>query len=96
MAEITVVRPDLEAPPAQASPLAARRPLPTSPVIALVENGKPHARELLELLADELRGRIGHGDTILVRKPGASQLITEDEARDLAARAHVVITGVGD
>jgi len=96
MAQITLVRPDFQAPPVQATPLAERRPLPASPVIGLVDNGKPHARELLELLAEELRSRIGGGETILVRKPGASHMIGEDEARELAARAHLIVTGVGD
>ena len=57
VSRITVLRPvDTTAPPATIT-LAARGGLPPRPVIGLVDNRKPHARELLELLAEELRGR---------------------------------------
>ena len=96
MAEITVLRPDQTAPPPQTVELAERTALPEHPVIGLVDNGKPHAKELLEALAAELRARVGAGDVILLRKDNVAYSITDDEARDMAARAHVVLTGVGD
>jgi hypothetical protein len=96
MSRITVYRPvATEEPPATVE-LARRRPLPERPVIGLVDNRKPHARELLELLAEELRGRLGDAEIILVRKPGAGHPLDPEQASDMAARAHIVITGVGD
>ena len=96
MGQITVLRPDLPAPPAESFELAPRSGLPDRPVVGLVDNGKPHAKELLELLAEELRSRIGDGEVVLLRKPSAAYPITVEQASDMAARAHLVITGVGD
>lgn len=97
MAKITVLRPDLPAAAAQESiQLAERRLLPEHPVIGLIDNGKPFARELLELLAKELRPRLGEGEVEVLRKPSSGYPITGDQATKLAARAHLVITGVGD
>lgn len=95
MARIVVLRPDEPAPPPQTVQLAPRRPL-SRPVIGLVDNGKPRARELLELLAAELHARLGGGEVALLRKPSAAYTIAPEQARDMAARAHVVVTGVGD
>jgi hypothetical protein len=94
--KITVIRPDLPAPALDALELAPRRALPDHPVIGLVDNGKPHARELLELLAAEIRSRVGDGEVVLLRKPSAAYPISVEQASDMAARAHLVITGVGD
>lgn len=96
MGQITVLRPDLPAPPQDTLELAPRGALPEHPVIGLIDNGKPHARELLELLAAELRSRVGDGEIVLLRKPSAAYPITVEQAADMAARAHLVITGVGD
>ena len=96
MSKITVIRPvDTTAPPTTIE-LAPRGALPEHPVIGLVDNRKPHARELLELLAEELRVRLGGGEVVLVRKPGAGHPLEPEQASDMAARAHMVITGVGD
>lgn len=97
MAEITVLRPDTEAPPAATVTLAPRGELPARPVIGLVANGKPLAKEILSVLALELAARLGRDvDLDLVAKPSAAYPIDDDEARLLAARAHLVITGLGD
>ncbi len=96
MATITVLRPDEPAPPPSSVVLAERRPLPERPVIGLIDNGKPHARELLELLADELRSRVGDTEVVLLRKRSAAYPIGGGQASDMAARAHLVISGVGD
>jgi hypothetical protein len=96
MSKITVIRPVDRAEPPKTVELAERKPLPERPVIGLVDNRKPHARELLELLADELRQRIGDAEVVLVRKPGAGHPLEPEQAADMAARAHIVITGVGD
>jgi hypothetical protein len=96
MTAITVIRPvDATEPPTTVL-LAPRRELPESPVIGLVDNRKPHARELLELLAAELGERLGGAEVVLLRKPGAGHPMEPEQASDMAARAHLVITGVGD
>lgn len=95
MARILVHRPDEPAPPPPTVRLAPRRAL-DGPVIGLVDNGKPRARELLELVAAELHARFGAGEVALLRKPSAAYTITPEQASDMAARAHVVVTGVGD
>ena len=96
MGTITVLRPDLPAAPLEVLELAPRSALPERPVIGLIDNGKPHAKELLELLAAQLRTRIGDGEIVLLRKPSAAYPITVEQASDMAARAHLVITGVCD
>jgi hypothetical protein len=93
--EVTVLRPDVEAPPAATVELAPRRAV-ERPTIGLVDNGKPHARELLELVARELHSRLGDGEVELIRKKSAAWTISPEQARDMAARAHLVVTGVGD
>jgi hypothetical protein len=96
MTQITVIRPVDSAEPASTVELAPRVPLPERPVIGLVDNRKPHARELLELLAAELQARLGGAEIVLVRKRGAGHPMEPEQASDMAARAHLVITGVGD
>jgi hypothetical protein len=96
MATITVLRPDQPAPPAPPAELAPRRAARDGAVLALIENGKPHARDLLQMVAAELRGPLGLADVLTFSKPSASRPIAEDEARMLAARSHLVVTGVGD
>lgn len=96
MTRITVIRPVDATEPPTTVVLAKRGGLPERPVIGLVDNRKPHARELLELLAVELGSRIGNADVVLVQKASAGRPMEPEQASDMAARAHLVITGVGD
>jgi hypothetical protein len=97
MGQITVLRPDSTPPPPAAFELAPRRELPERPVVGLVANGKPLAKELLQVLAEELGKRLGREvETVLLSKPSAAYPITDDEATQLAARCHLVIAGLGD
>jgi len=96
MARITVLRPDLDLDDRPVAPLAPRRPLPDTPLLTLIENGKPKARQLLELLAERLRPRLGDLAVETFSKPSAAKPISADEARLMAARSHLVITGLGD
>jgi hypothetical protein len=97
MSEITVLRPSVEEPDASQFVLAERRALPQRPVIGLVANGKPLAAELLEVLVDELRRRIGRHVLIeRIAKPSAGLTMSAPQSEGMAARAHIVITGVGD
>jgi hypothetical protein len=94
---ITVLRPDEPAPAVATVALAARRPLPERPVIGLISNGKPLARELLDALALELGERLGRAvDLERLAKPSAAYVISAEEADVMAVRAHVVISGLGD
>jgi len=97
MAQITVLRPDAPDMPAPRLELAPRAELPQRAVIGLVANGKPLARELLEVLADELRQPLHRDIEVqLHEKPNAAFPITAVQADAMAARAHFVIAGVGD
>jgi hypothetical protein len=97
MSRITVLRPDFVEPPRAALRLALRSEPPEPLVIGLISNGKPLAAELLQALADELRKRLRRDVTTeIIRKPSAGSPVTAVQADGMAARAHFVITGVGD
>jgi hypothetical protein len=97
MAQIRVFAPDIQEAQTPRVTLAVRRALPDRPVIGLIPNGKPLAAELLSALRDELRGRLGRDvETEMLRKPSAAYSISTSEANVMAARAHMVITGIGD
>jgi hypothetical protein len=97
MAEIIVLRPDEAPSPLAEVILAARRPLPQRPVIGLIANGKPAAPRLLVCLADEIATRLRRPvDVELIDKSSAIVAVEDRDAVRMAARAHLVITGVGD
>jgi hypothetical protein len=81
---------------AEAGSLAPRDALPEHPHLTLISNGKPKARELLLLLAEELREPLGIGEVEVVAKAGASLTLSPDEAREIAARSDLAIAGLGD
>jgi hypothetical protein len=83
------------APPAPVT-LAPRDALPEHARLTLISNGKPKAREILELLAEELREPLGIGSVELVAKPGASLTLPPEQAREIADSSDLVITGLGD
>ena len=98
MTAITVLRPDdATAPPTRRSRSRRARELPERPVIGLVANGKPLRQELLDAPRRRARHeRLGGAEVELLRKPGAGYPISREQAADMAARAHLVITGLGD
>jgi hypothetical protein len=97
MSRITVLRPDVVDPPRAGLTLAPRTDPPEQIVIGLIANGKPLASELLQALSGELRKRLQREvSTEVIRKPSAGSPITAVQADGMAARAHFVITGVGD
>jgi len=104
---LVLVRPDWEGDgPAARSALALRaelRPAPritldtTEPlVLGLIDNRKPNANRLLRLVAQELGARLPISGVEVLSKPASSRPIEPHEAVEMAARAHLVITGVGD
>jgi hypothetical protein len=97
MAEITVLRPDEPAPPTASVPLAPRNALPERPVIGVISNGKPLAKELLDALVAEFALKLGREvDVERLAKPSAAYVISAEEADVMAVRAHVIISGLGD
>nr|WP_028064074.1 hypothetical protein [Solirubrobacter soli] len=95
--KIEVLRPDLPAPAVATVSLAPRVPLPERPVIGVISNGKPLAKELLDALVAELAERLGRTvDVEELKKPSAAYVISAEEADVMAVRAHVVISGLGD
>jgi hypothetical protein len=96
MSTITVFRPVDDSEPPTTVELAPRGGLPERPVIGIVDNRKPNARQILEILADEIGQRFGDCEIVLMQKQGAGNPMPPEMADDMAARAHLVITGVGD
>jgi hypothetical protein len=96
MADIVVLRPDEEPQIAGAVSYAPRTNVPENAHVILIENGKPRARDLMEFVAAELQERFPIGSVEIFSKPSAGKPIEADEAKEMAARAHLIITGVGD
>jgi hypothetical protein len=97
MTEIVVLRPDEPAPAVASVALAPRGPLPERPVIGVISNGKPLAKELLDALVAELSVHLGRQvDVERLAKPSAAYVISAEEADVMAVRAHMVISGLGD
>ena len=75
----------------------ADRSTPGDPVvITVIENSKPHAKELLTYVAEGLQERLPVAEIVVHSKPSASKPIDADEAEMFAARSHLVISGLGD
>jgi len=96
MSTITVLAPHYETNDASPVQLATRS-IPTEPVvIAIIENSKANAKALLGYVADGLRDRLPVADVVVHSKSAAGKPIDADVAEMLAARAHLVISGLGD
>lgn len=64
--------------------------------LTLIDNGKPKARLLLQLIAAGLQDRLDLGEVVVHAKGSASRVISEAEAADIAASSDLVIAGLGD
>lgn len=96
MSTITVYTPTYEADGVDDVSMAPRS-TPTEPVvITVIENAKPNAKALLTYIADGLRDRLDVADVVVHSKSAAGKPIDADEAEMLAARSHLVISGLGD
>ena len=96
MSKITVYVP-LAPEPDPGSIVKARRDrVDGSTVLTLVENGKPRARDLMMFIADELRSAFPGLEIDIFSKASAGRPLDGDEAKRIAARARLVISGVGD
>ncbi len=96
MATITVLRPDEQPQPVGSVPYAERSPVPEDAHLILIENGKPRARDLMRYVAEKLSDRYPIATIAVFSKASAAKPIEPEEAKEMAARAHLVITGVGD
>jgi len=73
-----------------------RRPIPALPTVAFVDNTKAKAAILLDAIGTALVAREAISDYFVYRKHLDMVPLDDAERDDLAARAHVVVTGVGD
>lgn len=97
MSTITVLSPMYEEGGAVAGTALAERTVPTEPVtVTIVENAKPNAKQLLGYIAEGLRDRFAVAEIIVHSKPTAGKPIDAEDAERLAARSHMVISGLGD
>jgi hypothetical protein len=91
MGLVTVHRPVADE-PAEAPGTRAPRAALAGARLVLIDNGKPNARELLELLA----ARLPVASVEVVTKPAAGHPLQDDEAAAIAERADAAIAGLGD
>lgn len=76
--------------------VAERREPPPGAVLALVDNTKARARDLLVAIGDELVGLGVASSYFVVSKPTASRALTAEASEEILLRADLVISGVGD
>ena len=96
MPEIIVYRPDVRAKAVLSVEYARRGPVPEGAVLTIIDNGKPKARDLMQFVASELQQRFPITRVDVHSKESAGKPIDRDEAKVIAARSHMVITGLGD
>lgn len=96
MAKIDVLNPEYEAERPPKVLMANRSTLIEPVTITVIDNSKPHAKELLSYIAEGLRERLPIVEVIIHSKSSAGKPIDADEAEMLAARSHLVISGLGD
>ena len=96
MTEIIVHRPDVSAVPATEVKYAKRTTVPEGAVLTLIENGKPNARDVMQFVAAELQERFPISRVDIFNKSSAGKPIDPDDAKVIAARSHMVISGIGD
>ena len=93
--ELIVLNPTLPAVGGRAR-LAPRRHSLDGLTAGFLDNGKPNSDRLLALLADRLRERHRLAEVVWARKPSIGQLAPPGIVQDLAARCHLIVTGIGD
>jgi hypothetical protein len=74
----------------------AWKPLPPQPVLGLIDNTKTRTDDLLNALGRELKRRNVISEYFVHRKPDAAHSITPEVRAELLARAHVIVSGIGD
>ncbi|MYB09954.1 MAG: hypothetical protein F4Y28_08240 [Acidimicrobiia bacterium] len=96
MSSVTVLSPVYEEAHVDSVAMAPRQ-MPDEPVvIGVIDNAKNNAKELLTYLAEGLRDRLPVADIVVHSKSAAGKPIDADDAEMLAARSHLIISGLGD
>jgi hypothetical protein len=72
------------------------RRLPAAPVLGLIDNGKTKADKILDAIGRRLIQRGLVSSSFMLRKPSAGIAITESERAQMLARAHFIVSGIGD
>lgn len=72
------------------------KPLPAKPVLGLIDNTKSRARDLLEAVGNALVRRGVVASWFLHSKPSPSHPIGPEVRAEIAAKAHLIVSGVGD
>lgn len=96
MSTIRVYRPDPGVTDEPTFELATRGGHPDGAQLLIVDNAKPRAKALMTRVADRVRDRLRVGDVEVYTKVSAGKPLDADETRMLAARSHLVISGLGD
>lgn len=72
------------------------KPLPKQPIVGLIDNTKTGAAEFLDALGRSLVRRGVAGSHFVWQKSSSNHKITPRERAEKLARAHVIVSGVGD
>ncbi len=96
MSSVTVLSPVYEEASVDEVKMAPRTVLGEPVVIGVIENAKANAKELLTYVAEGLRDRLPVADVVVHSKSAAGKPIDADDAEMLAARSHLIISGLGD
>lgn len=64
--------------------------------IGLLDNSKPHSKEVLDLVERMLHERLQPGQVLRFRKPNASRPAPDPLIEDIVRQCDAVINGVGD
>ena len=96
MTKVRVYRPDLGANDQAAFALAPRGEHPDDARLLIVDNAKPRAKALMTRVAERVRDRLRVAEVETYTKISAGKALDADETRMLAARSHLVISGLGD
>ena len=94
--EVILPVPDQRPASTSGTPAHTWRPLPPNPVVGLVDNSKTGAATLLDAVGRMLVRRGVAGSYFVWQKATASFSLTNDERAAMLARAHVIVSGVGD
>jgi len=96
MSTISVYRPDLGESDEPAFSLAPRGKHPDRAHLLIVDNAKPRGKALMTRVAERVRDRLRVAEVEVYTKISAGKALDADETRMLAARSHLVISGLGD
>ncbi len=65
-------------------------------VLGILDNGKTNSNKFLSYIATMLRSRLQLKEVLTFRKPSPYRTAPADLLQDMAARCHLLITGIGD